>query len=245
MRSRKIPSRFPNLALFGALAPLSLVVTLGYSARAATIQTGQSTLAILTDKEGLAARLAHRHIIVASKWGGELLLSKDGKLHTGLLPSATSGQATISIQVKDLLVDSPEAALGIIGVLEASKRWDVKTDKLEPGNAVEVRQNMLDASQLNADKFPSIDGIGKFSNCEKVSELSLKCSLHLTLKIRGLQVVKEVPIELKREGANIVAEFSIPYRFKEFGIKPYSAMFGAIAVKDEFFFAARIVATEP
>jgi hypothetical protein len=246
MINRAMVFIIPTTTLMSLLAACVFAVTFGQSAaNAASIQSEQSSLAILTDKEGLAAGLAHRHIIVASKWSGTLQLAKKAAPATSLLSSISSGEATIIISAKDLIVDSPEAAKGILGVLVEAKHWDVQKDKLEPGNATKVRDNMLDESQLSAEKFQTIEGNGLFSSCEKLTDASVTCALDLNLKVRGQTVAKKVSVILKQQGTAIVAELFVPYRFSEFGIKAYTAMFGAIAVKDEFFLGARLVSTEP
>ena len=83
-----------------ALLAVQLAGYFGHSsAIAAKIDDTRSTLAIVTDKEGLASALAHRHIIVASKWSSKLDLKLNG---AGIVES---GIAFISIPVAELIVD--------------------------------------------------------------------------------------------------------------------------------------------
>ena len=214
-----------------------------YTALAASIQVPESTLSILTDKTGLASGLAHRHIITASKWSGSIQLSKGAGAKGDRLGELISGEATITLPVKDLIVDSPEASQGIIGVFTTAGQWSAGTDKLEPSNAGKIRDNMLDESQLAAETFPTIEGVGKFSGCRLNGALTT-CQLQLILKIHGQSVTKTVPVTIKREADRLVAQIFVPLRFSEFGIKAYTALLGAIAVKDEFFLGANLVATE-
>ena len=129
-----------------------------------------------------------------------------------------------------------------MGLLSELKLWNLKNDRLEPGNAEKVRENMLDESQLDMAKYPNIEGSGRFTSCQVVSEQSTRCSLELTLKIRGRVVTKTLPLVIRRSGSELIAEFSGSFAFSEFGIKPYTALMGAIAVKDGFTLASRIVA---
>ena len=211
------------------------------SGQGATIMVPKSSLAILTEKEGVAAALAHRHIIVATNWTAELRIDRKVE-KVASLAAITSGSATISLPVKDLIVDSPDAAAGIVGFLGELKLWNPKDDRLEPGNAKKVRENMLDESQLDVAKYPNIEGSGRFSSCQAINESSTGCSLELTLKIHGRVVTKTLPLVIRHSGGELIAEFSGSFAFSEFGIKPYTALMGAIAVKDVFTLASRIVA---
>jgi hypothetical protein len=211
---------------------------------AASIQAQESTLSILTDKTGLASGLAHRHIITASKWSGTIQLNNAAGAKGNGFGELISGDATITIPVKDLIVDSPEASQGIIGVFTTAGHWSAASDKLEPANAEKIRVNMLDESQLAAEKFPTIEGVGKFSGCAVNGALTT-CQLQLVLKIHGQSVTKTVPVTMTQSGGRIAAQIFVPLRFSEFGIKAYTAMLGAIAVKDEFFLGANLLATEP
>ncbi len=211
------------------------------SSQGSTIMVPKSSLAILTEKEGVAAALAHRHIIVATNWTAELRIDRKVEKMASLA-AITSGSATILIPVKDLIVDSPDASAGIVGFLGELKLWNPKDDRLEPGNAKKVRENMLDESQLDVAKYPNIEGSGRFSSCQAVNESSTRCSLELTLKIRGRVVTKKLPLVIRYSGGELIAEFSGSFAFSEFGIKPYTALMGAIAVKDGFTLASRIVA---
>ena len=211
---------------------------------AANLDIAKSNLVILTEKEGIASALAHRHIIAASNWTGVLELKKQTDKVAGSIPTLESGSANIVIRTKDLVVDSPEAAAGIISLLGETKRWDPNKDKLEPGNADSVRENMLAESQLDAQHFPKIEGFGRFSDCKKNGELKLKCSLESTLKVRDRSVVRQMTVSIKNADKELVVEFIGEFRFSEFGIRPYKAMLGAIAVTDEFILAGKIVASE-
>ncbi len=242
--SRHIKAAFTQKGSSWLLKAATLSVAMSaYTALAVSIQVPESTLSILTDKTGLASGLAHRHIITASKWSGSIQLNRASGAKGVDLTSLTSGEATITLPVKDLIVDSPEASKGIVGVFTTAGHWSVSADKLEPSNAEKVRENMLDESQLAAEKFPAIEGSGKFSGCE-VKASTATCQLQLTLKIRGQSVTKSVPVTMTQNGGRLAAQIFVPLRFSEFGIKAYTAMLGAIAVKDEFFLGANLVATE-
>lgn len=231
-----------NLQRTVSILGLLCTLTAATQARASSLQTDTSSLAILTDKEGIASALAHRHIIVAGKWTGQIDLGSVDQTSENILSSVTSGKASISIPAAELIVDSPDAAVKIIPVLKSANLWG-ETDKLAPDNASTVRDNMLDASQLDAKKFATIEGSGAFSSCTKKDD-ALTCKLTLTLVIKEKNVTKEIPLEIRKKGSSLTATFVGSFAFSEFGMKPYSAMLGAIAVKDRFYVAASLAAAK-
>jgi hypothetical protein len=238
MQDSKISNKFVRrIKIFALLSACMMGQSL--MAAPATVAISKSTLAIVTQKEGIASGLAHRHIIVAAKWIASLDL-KNGVATNHL----ESGTAKISIPSADLIVDSPDAAQGIVEVLKSGKIWDPSSDKLSPENAEKVRENMLVDSQLAASKFPVIQGSGAFTDCKKSSDLLTECTLELTLKVRDRTVTKTLPLSLKNQDGEWTADFLGKFKFSEFGIKPYTALMGAIAVTDEFVLACRLAAKE-
>jgi hypothetical protein len=207
----------------------------GQQVLGATIDISKSSLTIVTEKEGLASGLAHRHIIAAAKWTSTLDLKVDS---TGAIEGGT---ATVSIPAAALIVDSPEAAKPIMGLLKEGKIWDSEKDSLSPKNADDVKENMIVESQLYVAKYPLIEGRGTLKSCQKSSASDTICSLDLTVKVRDQSVTKNVAVLIRSENSGQVAEFISRFKFTDFGIKPYTAMLGAIAVSDEFVLATRLV----
>ncbi len=212
-----------------AVLSLTALQTSFSSLKAAGIDVENSSIAVLTDKEGIAAALAHRHIIVASSWNADLTLSKDDS------QGQLEGTASINLDVKKLIVDTPKSSEKITSLFIKNKLWDEKVDKLEPGNSETVRENMLDKSQLDADGSPVLSGKGSFKSCKKVESNSSQCQLKIVMKIKNVEVEKQTALLITEVGNELVADFIVPYKFTDFGIKPYRAMMGAIGVKDEFF----------
>ncbi|MCX6118127.1 MAG: hypothetical protein NT027_11340 [Proteobacteria bacterium] len=238
----KTLKRLPITANLIASMAFIVGLTGSPSSQAATIQGTSSSVAILTDKEGLAAALAHRHIIVATNIESSLDLGAVDLAASDALSKISSGQAKVSFKVQDLVVDTNSAAASIIPVFSNAKLWVVGTDKLEEGNASTVKENMLDSSQLDAGKFATIEGQGRFDSCVTKAD-ALECKLSLTLIVKGKSIAKQLPLTIKKSGQSAVAEFLGSFKFTDFGIKPYTAMFGAIAVKDQFYVAGRITAS--
>lgn len=226
-------SRFARVSCF-LVALFHLFCEVGSSAAAASIDLNRSRLAIVTQKEGIASGFAHRHIIVAENWLGQV----DRKANaSGRLEKAS---AVVSLPVASLVVDSNEASRDLINLLTDAKVWSLSEDSLSPENSAKVRQNMLDDSQLGAEKYPTIEGEGTIHSCRHTLEGSSNCTLDLRLRVRGRDASKSVSVAVKKIGDSEVAEFLAKFKFSDFSIKPYSALMGAIAVSDEFVLVARI-----
>lgn len=193
---------------------------------------GKSSFAIFTGREGIASGLAHRHVILAQDPTVNLVAVSSPD---GVIPN--SGTADIKITVKNLLVDDANATESIRGLATERGIWSATADRVDSSIREKVTENMLDSSQLDAENFPTITGNGNFSDCQPVSAMSAKCKLALALTLRGVTVSKDVELVLIKDGTGISGQFVAPFKFNEFGIKPYSAMLGAIRVSDEFHLA--------
>ena len=198
----------------------------------------KSSFAVVTGREGMASGLAHRHIVVASEPSVSLMMTfpQDAAKSNPQLP--TGGSADIKINVKSLIVDDVDASEQIRGLLVEHGVWNATADHVEPSVREKVTANMQDESQLDAEHFPTITGSGTFTDCQQASALAAVCKLHLTVTIHGTPVTKDLDLKLSRDSAGMTGQFAGAFKFTEFGIKPYSAMLGAIRVSDEFSLAA-------
>jgi hypothetical protein len=204
-----------------------------------TLDQSKTALAVLTNKEGLAAGLAHRHIIVAQNVRGTLTaVAQAGSL----LP--VSGAAQLEFRVEDMIVDQTSAADKIVPVLESNHSWNSKSDKIEPSNSEKVRENMLAEDQLDAKKYPVIKGSGTFSSCTALDAARANCDLELQITIKGVSVTRKAQLLVVSSGDGLTASFHLPLKFTDFGIKPYTAMMGAIRVSNEIVIAGQLQATK-
>lgn len=203
----------------------------------------KSSFAIITGREGLASGLAHRHVILAQDPTVTLTTTSNPDNEKAAALPLIGGSADIKIAVKTLLVDDVNATEFIRALAAERGIWSASADRVDSSIREKVTENMLDSSQLNAAHFPTIAGTGSFSDCQIANAQSSKCKLALAVTIRGVTVSKEVELQLVKDASGIFGQFVAPFKFNEFGIKPYSAMLGAIRVSDEFHLAA-ILRTE-
>ncbi len=226
-----------NFMLFLALVFLQMNHTGPLLADTAKLVSAASSLAMVTRKEGVASGLAHRHIVVARDWTVVLNLTPNSDAAKLAIQPWIGGTADIDLPVKQLLADDVAGSELIRGLLMERKVWDAENDRLEPSNQAKVTENMLASSQLDAERFPKISGNGSFSDCQASDDGTSQCKLKLTLRIHDKSVSKSVDLTLIQNGKNTTAKFILPLKFTDFGIKPYSAMLGAIRVSDEFVLA--------
>ena len=217
-----------------AFALISCLVASSAFATTYVVNPEESFFGVVTWKDGLAAKLAHNHLIVAK--GVEATLSFDASK-----PALAVFEA--KIPVEKLVIDAPAAQtkwspvleqLGVLAVLTAL------TDKEQKA----VRESMLGSDQLNVEKYPFITA--KLSGLEaKETVLGDRGFSHigkLEVTIHNQTVSREAPVSLKLKDGGIEAESLARFEFSQFGIKPYSAFLCAVKVKNEFAVYVKVAA---
>jgi hypothetical protein len=195
----------------------------------------QSVFAVVTHKGGFAGGLAHDHFIAASKYTARLEL-------TDTHPLATQFQ--ISFLAGDLVVDGNKLRQRWYPRLEALGILDTPFGDLSDEDREKIRKTMLGDKQLDANAFPEISArIASIEEETKVQgDIQLTHRVTLALSVHGQTVEK--PVWVRRElgdGVLRVEAFG-EFRFSDFGIKPYSAMLGAVKNKNEFHIYVFLVA---
>lgn len=166
----------------------------------------------------LAADLSHDHAIQAVGWSGK---------GTWDAEDYSSCNISLAVPVNNLQVDKPEIRklAGIEGTISESMRKDVK-------------KHMLSDIQLSADKYPMITF--QSTGCEgSGTTMTLKgdFTMHGTTKAISIPVTVSDSDGLSLKG-------SFPVKGTDYGIEPYSAMFGAVGNKDEMKITFDLVAAE-
>jgi len=155
----------------------------------------------------LAADLSHDHAIQAVGWSGK---------GTWDAEDYSACNISLSVPVNNLQVDKPEIRkmAGIEGTISESMRQDVK-------------KHMLSDVQLDADKYPMITF--QSTSCEgSSSSMTLKGNFTMHGKTNAISV----PVTVANDNG-LSLKGSFPLKATDYGIEPYSAMFGAVGNKDE------------
>jgi YceI-like domain len=207
------------------------------------IKNSDSLFAIVTQKEGVASGLAHDHLIVASQYDANLNLEGE---------NIASGTFEIKIPVSGLVVDAPEMQQKWTPKIQELSVHKENFAALSESDRKKITDNMLDKSQLNAQQFPSIQA--KIVSLKKAEgELvtahkggskatSANYSAEVSFEIKGKTVVKTVPAKVQLTGSELKVTTVVPLSFTEFGIKPYSALLGAIRNGNNFHLVVDFVA---
>lgn len=174
----------------------------------------KSVLAIITEKDGIAAAFAHDHFIGTSRFEGKLEINPSDKTLT---------KGVFSFDVKSLLVGDEKMENQWLPALMKKDIYTQKFPVLSADDKKTITTNMLSKDQLDAEKFPKI--IGKII---KVSDKKIKISFN----IHGKDIIKDLTYEASLKKDAFEAEAFGNLTFSECGITPYSALLGAVKNKD-------------
>lgn len=173
------------------------------------VDPARSELVVRLYKGGIAAALAHNHVIRATEYSGEATYDPGD-------PST----ASILIEVRSDSLVADEAA--------ARQKYGL-TKPLSDKDRGKIQSTMESAAQMDVKNYPTL----KFqsTNVEKQSEGRYLITGDLTIHGVTRPVTFFATIEAEDGGMRGTASF----RFKQsdFGITPYSAMLGAVRNEDE------------
>ena len=199
----------------------------------------RSVFAVLTHRAGLAARLAHDHLVVAT--GVAATLDFDPAR-----PEATRCAATANVLA--LEIDAPEERAALAPRLVELGALSAGLPPVDAGDRAKVRAAMLGRGQLDAEQFPELAGElvslsprGGGSGAAG-ARVALGWDARIRLTVRGRTLEKTVPVRWQVEGGELTAEALGDFRFTDFGITPYTAVLGAVRNEDLFQLYLRIVA---
>jgi len=196
---------------------------------------GESVFAVLTHKAGLAAGLAHDHLIVAPNPEVSILFDE-------AQPEAT--RVLFSTPVENLEVDSPAARARWSPRLRERGRLKDNLPPVPESDRRKVRAAMLGESQLDGARYPEIRA--EVLRLERSPDPSragrTPFDLVLRVTIRGRTVERREAVEWSYAEGVLRAEVLAELHFPEFGIEPYSTMLGAIRNDDRFDLFVRVVA---
>jgi polyisoprenoid-binding protein YceI len=176
--------------------------------RAYTIDPHASGVQVLLARSGPLSAFAHDHVLVADGFAGGVALDP-GDLSSAALQ--------VTFPVASLIVDPPEAraAAGLDGSLSEKDR-------------ASIRATLLSAGQLDAERFPRV-----VATLEGVSGTLPDLLLALRVRVREAEQVLSVPVRVEATPDGLRASGEFTFLQSAFGIRPYRALLGAIAVEDE------------
>lgn len=191
----------------------------GAAERNFSIAPLESRVVLLLFRDGLFSLLSHDHALVATNISGEIRFDEE---------HSEKSSIRLSIPVRDIRVDPPE------------ERQRLELDgELSKEDVEEIRGIMLSPRVLDAARFPTVE----------ITTLAAKGTpgkliLELKLRVRGVERVLSATAEVTVSGTVLRARGEMELIQSQFGIEPYTALLGTIAVKDRIRIIFDLVARE-
>ncbi|CAM2009758.1 YceI family protein [Acanthopleuribacter pedis] len=194
----------------------------------------QSIFAVVTQKAGFAAALAHNHFIAADPVTVNISCEAD--------PATL--QLSFSTQVEDLIVDDPTRTQTWTPRVQALSFLNGEFSEVSEKDSGKIRKAMLGKKQLQADKHKEITAklVSVTAKDGKQGSVAFSHQLEMDITITGKTVRKTILANIALEGNRLNIEAFTPLAFSEFDIKAYSAAFGAVANEDTFYLLVHLEA---
>jgi polyisoprenoid-binding protein YceI len=181
------------------------------------IDADRSELVVRLFKGGVAAAIAHNHAIRAVDYSGGAKVDPNN-------PETAS--IWIEVQTASLKADEPEVRerFGLPkGISDKDRR--------------KIQATMLSAKQMDVEKYSTMRF--RSTGVEEQSEGRYQITGDLTM--HGVTRSITFPITVEDENGDLHGSAAIDFKQSDFGIKPYSAMFGALRNRDDAVLYAKIV----
>lgn len=191
------------------------------------IKEEDSLFSIVTLKKGIASGLAHNHLIAATRYRAQLSANpKD----------LQKGSFTFSTQVSDLEVDRVDLQKRWYPLIKSLAWLTEPFSELKDSDRETIREHMLDSNQLNAKKFPEISAkiVDVTASESQVGDKKYSQKANVAVTILGKTVARPFAANLVLNGEELSVEAAGGFSFTDFGITPYSTLFGALGNQDKF-----------
>jgi YceI-like domain len=173
------------------------------------LDRSNSTLRILTYRGGKLAHLGHNHLIASRDLWGYGVLAK----------TLDASHFALCVPVQTLIVDDPQlrAAAG-----------EAFAEEVTDSAATGTHRNMLSERQLDGERYPYIVVLGRIVGGE-APQISMDIELHVRDKVYTVATTAT----FEQSARNVVVSGSVQVKQTDLGIQPYTALFGALTVRDE------------
>lgn len=219
MLDRRIPSRFLVACVLAGLtacaapppapAPAPGPPSRGGASPGIAYEVVGSDIAIEVYRDGPLAGFGHNHVIASTGLGGRIELRE---------PLSRSS----------FTLELPTAALKVDETARRQAAGDDFPDNLSADDKEGTRRNMLSPAVLDAGRFPvirlkaaGIDGSGR----------SLLVAAHVTVAGAGGEIAVPVSVEVDGERLRAAGTFTLTH--SQLGLKPFSALMGALRVRED------------
>ena len=209
----------PGIGSYLLSIPFGLAITAGTAGAADWhLDLPHSELVVQTFIAGIASRFGHDHVVHATEVTGQLQFD----------PEAGTGTLQMTVHTASLKADEPRL------------RAKYKLDKvLDADEIAQVEHAMKGEDQLDVKRYPTMT----FQSLQlhKQPDGSYLVDGKLTIHGRTQQV--HFPAQVDVRGDRMAAKAQLRFKQSSFGYEPYSAMLGALKLKDEALMTVLLVAT--
>lgn len=175
-----------------------------------------SDIRLLVHRAGALSRLGHSHVISVGRIAGTVYVH----------PDLEQSSFELEIPVRGLVVDDPR--------LRREEGDEFSTEPSERDIAG-TRANMLGERVLNAEQYPLIRLTGTGPTGDGPEFV-----LDVSIELLGRVVELSIPTTLRLDGESLEATGAIRLSHGDLGMRPFSAMAGALRVADEMDLKYRI-----
>jgi hypothetical protein len=175
-----------------------------------SIDPKSSSVRIYVFRSGRVAKLGHNHVVTAPRFAGYAHLPRDG---------VADARFDLEFRLDQLEFDEP-ALRALLGSAFATS--------LSPEAIAATREHMLSEANMQASRFP----IATIHALEVAGELP-KLAARVLIDMHGRQREQWVPLSVEGLPDRLAVAGSLVLKQTDFGIQPYSALGGLLAVKDE------------
>jgi len=180
------------------------------------VDAESSDIRVLIHRAGALSWLGHSHVISV----GQL----DGMIY--VYPQLEQSRFELVIPVQGLVVDNP---------LLRDEEGDEFSTEISERDIARTRRNMLGKRVLNAEQYPIVKLIGTGYRGDKPEFV-----LEISIVILGHVVEIQVPTTLRLNGDMLEAAGTLRLSHSDLGMRPFTAMLGALRVADEIEFKYRV-----
>src|SRR5262249_53981489 len=186
-----------------------------------TIDPAQSALVVQVFKDGVAARLAHDHVVQARAFSGTIA-------YDPRRPDASSIE--VKVEVGSLQADNP-----------ATRRKFGLEGEPSPKDRADIEATMKSDGQLAAARFPAIT----FASTSIAKQPDRRLLVTGQLTIRGVAQEVKFPVQIALDGGLLRGRAQLTFKQSSFGYQPYRAALGTIKNKDEVILHIHLGAQAP
>ena len=180
------------------------------------VDAESSDIRILIHRAGALSWLGHSHVISVGQLDGTIYVH----------PDFAQSRFELVIPVQGLVVDNP---------LLRREEGDEFSSELSEHDVARTRSNMLGKRVLNAEQYPIVKLTGT-GNWGDGAEFILKLSIELL----GNAVDLQAPATLLLDGDVLQVTGTLRLSHSDLGMRPFTAMLGALRVGDEIDFKYHI-----